>query len=285
MLLEHNGFRDHVNKIASDESGEKLLIASDRAFYPSLVSRNTEGEYSIRATEATVPCMQHITAIDVSPDGRNIVIASDQYLHTNSFPTQDGQTQNFERLIKAVRFHPSNNSILVVGTPEGVYTFNVINKMLLQIIGTSTNNHIECLALSGDGKTIAAGSENGLYLINSSALENSLTPQEHFLLFALDINPQNNKTQLLKESPGLMKIFASIKQSYVRQNLIKLYGIDYKILGFEQCTICKDRCTDKQLECKHSFCSDCIEVWKEEKGKQASCPLCRVGIAQKDTVK
>ena len=54
-----------------------------------------------------------------------------------------------------------------------------------------------------------------------------------------------------------------------------------KSLGPEErtesnCTICHEECKNPvQLECKHTFCEECINEWVE---REPSCPICRARV-------
>lgn len=268
---------------AVDSAGQNFILATASKI---ALLRHTmiDGQYKTQAWAPPSLCRNQITDIDITPDGSFGLIVGDGTLCAIKFLKENEETPNYITFdaiknAQAARFIPSERSIIL--SQKGVVQivdWDVDQRVCFyHKLFSLSDETIECLAVSADSRTIAAGGENGAYLVQCKDVEQSLTIEQLQLVRAL----KEGKPQEIIEMPEYKEIFKTIKDPRIKQRLIKLYSINYSELGYHECSVCKDNFADSPLACKHSFCFECLEKWKDEQEKK-SCPLCRAALVSND---
>jgi hypothetical protein len=274
----------HVKAFVADAAGENFFVASSSKIVGMhlKIIDNTLNLHDFNVdTELT-----HISDIDISSDGNFALAAGDksaEYFRktNNNFYTGKKAWFTLPFFVSTARFSPHNNNHVILGGHNGIFLLKITNEMTATTgkyfgLFSPENASIECLSISGDGDTIAAGTENAAYIINCKDVEKSLSASEHLLIRRLD----TESSEKIFESPAFLNIFKNFSNPNVAQQLVKKFSIDYKKLGYEQCSICLDNYANAQTSCKHCFCSDCLDRIKEE--NKPVCPLCRGEISKNE---
>ncbi len=261
-----------IKRFAADAAGENFIFASDSKIV-IMYLKVQDNTYKTKAIEIN-PDLQNIADIDISPDGNHRFLASDgtmTYLIKTSDDTISVRFRNEAPFsINAARISPWNNNNLILGTNIGIVLFDRTKNSCFKLFSPA-NKSVQSVAISSDGNTIAAGTENGAYIINIKKTEHSISALELLLIKRLEDEP----SEKVFSSPTFVNIFKNFSNPTIKQNLVKTFSIDYKKLGYEECPICNDNFANIQTHCKHNFCSDCLDRIKEVK---QPCPLCRSKI-------
>jgi hypothetical protein len=256
----------HINLFAADQKTTSFVLATANKLFFTQILFTAENGITFRTRPiAKAQRPKHIADVDISRDGKKTIVVGNKdvwfYRDTTITPSSLPTT------INAVRFNPKDDSI-ILGSTAGILLCDPEAKTYRKIV----SDPIRTLALSEDGLTLAAASDRALFITSCHDLLN-LSLAQHILIQRLG---KKEKPESIFSDQRFVEIFKGIKNAHLKQKMVKEFEIEYKKLGYEECSVCNDQFMDTQLHCVHSFCIDCIEKW--QKDGTNSCPHCRKPI-------
>lgn len=263
---------ENPQAIAIDEQGKQGLIgtASD-LFCVTITDDKVEFERVFGKDPKPIP---NITCVDITPDGKfGLAINHFGFARISLSDPNAAFIDSYKSGTTIGRIS-NNGQIIVTGHKDGAV---VINKVLddnicemSELNYLKTTGPITCLALSGDNKTLAAGSTVGFFTSSCKDLwkefEN-LTPAQIVAFLRIYNAPGELDSRAVKKE--LVTIKSELKSKLLESLTPKRKEDIY-------CAICSERMSDMMTPCYHDFCSQCIQGWKD-KGHN-SCPTCRESL-------
>jgi WD40 repeat protein len=170
-----------------------------------------------------------------------------------------------DKAITTARFSPCGKYLLT-GYSNGAFSLYDWQKKNELYLGKSDHT-ITGVSLSGDGDTIVARSDFGLFLTSCKEMR-ALSPLAKVVLSQLSLEKDN--TALFKT-----KSFQKIVNSFapeLKEKLIAEFGLKEEDASAEECLICRAEPAVFTTSCNHNFCPTCIARWQVE---HSTCPTCR----------
>lgn len=260
----------HVTHFVSDDSLYKALIVTQNKNC-HLIKRNGVESITFDAMNFVNFAPSFISTVDMTKDGKCILICNEKDGYITKEKVSERIKYNFscKDVITAAKFTTCGKFLVLAFSTTGFDLYDLKNDVILSLCNPAEHT-MTCLALSGDGDTIAAGSDFGILITSCKALR-ALPAMAKIVLSRLELEKDNDE---LIKTPIFKKIFDKLDPE-LKQKIIGDFKIEWKKLDISECRICLERPALSITPCNHSFCSECLNNWIK---KHKTCPLCRKEI-------
>lgn len=267
--------------IAMNENEQEWLFGTVSNLY-----RGTKIDCNFSFQPISESPIENIDCVDVTPDGR-FGLAVNNFgvcrigLKEENFPRigKIDKTITVGRISSCGNFLITghvNGEVIIHRVIDDVINSDAAHKKTL-VIDTKLSHLSElmpvtCLALSGDNKTIAAGSRVGVLIASIKNVTDEFKKFSCSQLTAF-LRVIRNGTDQLSNVPIKDKL-AEIRIPKKLELIKHLDAKDETNEGFA-CPICKEIIVNRLTPCNHEFCNVCLQKWM---GSNKSCPSCRASL-------
>lgn len=251
---------EKATTFAINSNGTRGLVGYEGS---CLILKIDESMYSIIQL---LPIYQNVITVDISADGKTGLIAEKERINILNMENLSYRQLSCLPTINAAALSPCGTYV-ATGHWDGILQLtNVAELWFVNLC--QTDETFTCIYFSGDGDTIAAGSDKGIYKISCSTILQSLRKASPLCVSTM-VKLFDDKTILA--NPALLKEFLD-GRVINKEQLLKMHDIEPAAIGAEECPICNDHICDITTPCSHSMCDNC---YAKSIDFNNQCPFCK----------
>ena len=257
--------------LAIDAKEEKGLIGTSE--YLLLFTRK-ENIHEARKCEKN---MQNIFAVDITDSGEYGLAVNNLGFARINLEKEDGNIEVYSKEITCGRISNCGNYI-VTGNANGqihLYPFPFSTDTRINLNPTVNKEVITAVAFSGDGNTIAAGTDESLYIFSCKKAFETLSrapTSKIAALFRCYYDKNALKNDAIKQDFKALTLYNKIKL------LNRVNPKDIEDDREFTCEVCLETIVNYTTSCGHELCKPCFEKLLKE---SPTCPYCRQSLHQK----